>query len=104
KIPQPFMRTELVWDGDVSPQGASAAYSADFGGVKVKASGLYFLVDESVAGPDSRMIGGQVSVQAPAAPVQAELAVGYYDYSLRSLAGADAGDFRSNLFAGGRYL
>lgn len=104
KIPQPFARTELVWDGDVSPQGASAAYAAALGGVKVKASGLYFLVDESVAGPDSRMIGGQLSLQTPSAPVQAELAVGYYDYSLRSLAGADTGDFRSNLFAGGRYL
>jgi hypothetical protein len=104
KIPQPFVRTELVWDGDVSPQGASAAYSADLGGVKVKATGLYFMVDESVAGPDSRMIGGQLSMQTPSAPIQAELAVGYYDYSLRSLAGGDAGDFRSNLFAGGRYL
>ncbi|MEA3539916.1 MAG: putative porin [Pseudomonadota bacterium] len=104
KIPQPFMRTELVWDGDVSPQGASAAYTADLGGVKLKAAGLYFLVDESVAGPDSRMIGGQLSMQTPSAPIQAELAVGYYDYSLRSLAGADTGDFRSNLFAGGRYL
>ncbi|MBA4757854.1 putative porin [Sphingosinicella sp.] len=104
KIPQPFMRTELVWDGDVSPQGASAAYTADLGGVKLKAAGLYFLVDESVAGPDSRMIGGQLAMQTPSAPIQAELAVGYFDYSLRSLAGADAGDFRSNLFAGGRYL
>ncbi len=104
KIPQPFMRTELVWDGDVSPQGASAAYSADLGGVKVKATGLYFMVDESVAGPDSRMIGGQLSMQTPSAPIQAELAVGYFGYALRSLAGADAGDFRSNLFAGGRYL
>lgn len=104
KIPQPFVRTELVWDGDVSPQGASAAYTADLGGVKVKASGLYFMVDESVAGPDSRMIGGQLSMQTPAAPIQAELAVGYYDYALRSVAGGDAGDFRSNLFAGGRYL
>jgi hypothetical protein len=104
KIPQPFVRTELVWDGDVSPQGASAAYSADLGGVKVKATGLYFMVDESVAGPDSRMIGGQLSMQTPSAPIQAELAVGYFDYSLRSVAGGDAGDFRSNLFAGGRYL
>jgi hypothetical protein len=104
KIPQPFMRTELVWDGDVSPQGASAAYTADLGGVKLKAAGLYFLVDESIAGPDSRMIGGQLAMQTPSAPIQAELAVGYFDYSLRSLAGADAGDFRSNLFAGGRYL
>lgn len=104
KIPQPFMRTELVWDGDVSPQGASAAYTADLGGVKVKASGLYFMVDESVAGPDSRMIGGQLSMQTPSAPIQAELAVGYFDYALRNVAGGDAGDFRSNLFAGGRYL
>ena len=104
KIPQPFMRTELVWDGDVSPQGISASYTTSLGGMKLKANGLYFIVDEAVAGPDSRMIGGQVIFETPPARLQGELAVGYYDYSLRSLTGAAAGDIRSNLFANGRYL
>lgn len=104
KIPQPFVRTDLVWDGDVSPEGASISYMAPLGDAKLKANALYFIVDEAVAGPDSRMIGGQVALETPSAPLQAELAVGYYDYSLRSVAGADVGDFRSNLFANGRYL
>lgn len=107
KIPQPFVRTELVWDGDVSPQGVSAAYKLPLGGsgAFVKATGLYFQVDESVAGPNSDMVGGQLGFEtSPSAPVKLELAAAYYDYSLRSTGGGDSGDFRSNLFAGGRYL
>lgn len=104
KIPQPFVRTELLWDGDVSPQGISASYAAFLGGMQLKANALYFIVDEAAAGPDSRMIGGQLAMETPPAGLQAELAVGYYDYSLPSLAGAAEGDFRSNLFANGRYL
>ncbi|WP_380876101.1 hypothetical protein ACFB49_07310 [Sphingomonas sp. DBB INV C78] len=106
KMPQPFARTELVWDGDVSPQGLSASYRVPLdGGALVKATGLYFLVDESVAGPNSDMIGGQLSIETdPHAPLRAELAVGYYDYSLRSMAGGDVGDFRSNVIVNGRYL
>lgn len=106
KMPQPFVRTDLVWDSDVSPEGLSAAYKVPLGhGASLKATGLYFLVDESVAGPDSSMIGGQLGFEtAAAAQWKFELAAAYYDYSLRSVAGGDAGDFRSNLFANGRYL
>lgn len=107
RIPQPFTRTELVWDGDVSPQGVAASYSHTLGsnGSKIKASGLYFPIDEVVAGPDSDMIGGQVGLELPVNPrLKFELAAGYYDYSLRSVDGADAGDFRTNLFQNGRYL
>ena len=106
KIPQPFARTELVWDGDVSPQGVSATYKADLrGGASVKANGLYFLVDEATAGEDSRMVGGQVQFETAASkPLKFELAAGYYDYRLSSLAGGDTGDFRTNRFAAGRYL
>lgn len=77
KIPQSFVRTELVWDGDVSPQGASASYTTFLGGMKLRTNALYFIVDEAVAGPDSRMIGGQTAVETPPAPMQTELAVGY---------------------------
>ena len=106
KIPQPFVRTDLVWDGDVSPQGASASYRIGLpGGGAVKANGLYFTIDESVTGPDSSMVGGQLAFEtAPAKPWRFELAAAYYDYRLRSLAGADGGDFRSNVMAGGRYV
>ena len=106
KIPQPFARTELVWDGDVSPQGVSATYKLDLGrGASAKANALYFLVDEATAGKDSRMIGGQVQFETAASkPLKFELAAGYYDYRLSSVAGGDVGDFRTNRFAAGRYL
>lgn len=106
RIAQPFVRTELVWDGDVSPQGISAAYAMPLGGgANLKATGLYFLVDEAAAGPDSTMFGGQVGLDfSPSSQVKFELAAGYYDYTLNSLAGGDSGDFRSNVFSGGKYL
>ncbi len=106
KIGQPFTRTELVWDGDVSPQGISAAYAMSLGsGANLKATAMYFIVDEVAAGPDSGMLGGQLGFDySPSRDLKLELAAGYYDYSLGSVAGGDAGDFRSNLFQNGRYV
>lgn len=105
KIPQPFARTEMVFDGDVSPEGVSVAYRLPLGSASLKATGLYFLVDEAPAGPDSSMIGGQLAFEtAASAPLKFEAAAAYYDYRLRSVAGGDIGDFRTNRFAGGRYL
>lgn len=106
KIPQPFRRTDLVWDGDVSPQGLSAAYKIPLrGGAALKATGLVFQIDEASRGQDSRMVGGQAEFATAPGLLRAELAAGYYDYRLSALVGADAGDFRSNLLTpDGRYL
>lgn len=106
KIPQPFKRTDLVWDGDVSPQGLSAAYAINLpGGAVAKATGLYFQIDESTLAADTSMLGGQLEFATGDGPFGAGLAVGYYDYRLRHLGGADAGDFRSNLLRpDGSYL
>lgn len=105
KIPQPFRRTDLVWDGDVSPQGASAAYKIAMpGGMALKATGLYFQIDEASRARDSSMIGGQVELATTPGAFHAELAAGFYDYRLHSIAGGDAGDWRSNLLLpDGRY-
>lgn len=99
KIPQPFVRTELVWDGDVTPQGISANYKLPLGsGGTVKANALYFVIDEQAAGPDSTMAGGQLVYESPALGAwKFDTAASYYHYSLGSIAGADAGDFRTNL-------
>ena len=106
KFANPFTRTELVWDGDVNPQGLSASYARALGGgATARANGLYFIIQESAAGPDSNMVGGQVAVeQVAVGPARVDVAVGYYDYRLRDLTGADAGDFRSNRVVAGRYL
>lgn len=107
KFPLPFARSDLVWDGDVNPQGVAATVGIPFGdGSKVRLSGLYFLVDQSVAGPDSSMIGGQVGIDMPMTDgLRLELYAGAYDYTLSSVAGADAGDLRSNVIGpDGRYV
>lgn len=106
KFPLPFRRTDLVWDGDVSPQGVGAVYTLPAGGAQVELRGLYFLLNEAAAGKGSDMLGGQAAVAVPfGGGWKAELSGAYYDYRLRSLAGADAGDFRSNLLRpDGRYL
>jgi hypothetical protein len=106
KIPQPFVRTDMVWDGDVSPEGLSATFRHPLGdNIDFKAAGLYFIIDESVAGKDSSMIGGQVTgAFNGSGPLSVAVSVGYFDYRLNSVAGGDAGDFRTNRFANGRYL
>lgn len=106
KFALPFDRTDLVWDSDVNPQGASADYSVVLGGdTSLKIRTLYFLVDEAVAGPDSSMIGAQLALKTKVSNEwHLALAASYYDYSLRSFAGADGGDFRSNRMSNGAYL
>ncbi|MCW4460712.1 putative porin [Sphingomonas sp. BT-65] len=106
KFPQIFQRTDMVWDGDVSPQGLGASYAVDLGGgAKADARALYFVIDEASTARDSDMLGGQVTLTAPlASDLKLGFAGSYYHYRLGSVAGADAGDFRGNLLSGGRYL
>ena len=106
KFPQIFQRTDMVWDGDVSPQGLGASYALDLGsGARFDARALYFAIDEAPTARDSDMLGGQLNATAPLAPdLRLALTGSYYHYRLGSVAGADAGDFRGNLLSGGRYL
>lgn len=99
KFPQPFVRTELVWDGDVNPQGLAAAYRhtlADVG--TLRATGTFLVLDEQAAGADSMMVGAQIGYDTRALGAwKLGASVAWYDYKLGSIAGADAGDWRSNL-------
>jgi len=106
KFALPFTRTDLVWDSDVNPQGVGAAYRLPVGRAALRFSGLYFVVDHVVAGSDSSMVGGQVGLEMPVSDaLKLDLAVAQYDYSLSSVAGADTGDFRSNVIGpDGRYV
>lgn len=107
KMPQPFQRTELVWDGDVNPQGLAAGYRLQWhDGSSVRLTGLYSPVDEAAAGPDSDMIGGQLTIGHELAPgLRLEFATAYYDYSLKTAPGLTPAAYRGNLIApGGGYL
>lgn len=107
KMPQPFVRTDLVWDGDVNPQGVGATWRQPLaGGGTLRANGLAFIVDESAGGSDSTMLGAQLGYEsAQLGNWKFDVHGAYYHYDLGSIAGADSGDFRSNLLdANGNYL
>jgi len=98
KIPQPFVRTDLVWDGDVNPQGVSAVYKQPLAnGGAFRASALGFAIDTRAVGSDSYMGGVQLGFDSPSwGPFKFDVSAGYYDYSIGSMVGADVGDWRSN--------
>jgi hypothetical protein len=105
KFPQIFQRTDMLWDGDVSPQGVGTSFALPVGKARIDARGLWFVIDEASVARDSDMLGGQVALSAPlASDFKASLTGSYYHYRLGSVAGADGGDFRGNLMSGGRYL
>ena len=99
KLPQPFARTDLVWDGDVNPQGVSGVYKHKLAnGSSIRASGLFFIVDEDAVAADSTMLGGQVGYDSAAfGEWKFDMSGAYYDYTLGSVVGGDTGDFRTNL-------
>jgi hypothetical protein len=107
KVPQPFTRTDLVWDSDVNPQGISSVYKHALGnGGAFRANALAFVIDEQAAADDSTMIGGQLGYDSPAFGAwKYDISAAYYDYDLRSVVGGDSGDFRTNLLdVDGSYL
>jgi hypothetical protein len=99
KFPNPFLRaSEVIWDGDVNPQGLAGSYTVPgAGAITPKLTGMYGVVDEQSSGPDSYMWGGQVGLSfKAAADLNVTVAGAYYDYVIESLSSADAGDTRSN--------
>ncbi len=100
KFANPFLRTDLVWDGDVNPQGVAGHYTfAGSGKITAKITGMLAIIDEHSASsvPDSEMRGGQLQFAIrPTSDWSLTLAGAYYDYDITSLSNADAGDTRSN--------
>lgn len=99
KFGNPFRRTDIVWDGDVNPQGVAGSYTfSGSGQITSKFTGIYSIVDEQTLAPDSYMWGGQMELSIhPVQDWSVTLAGAYYDYTIKSLANAGIGDTRSNL-------
>lgn len=107
KIPQPFTRTELVWDGDVNPQGISANWKQPLaGGGSLRANGLFFVIDEQATAADSTMAGLQLGYDSPTlGNWRFDASAAHYRYSIGSSVGATATDWRTNLLRpDGSYL
>ena len=107
KIPQPFTRTELVWDGDVNPQGVSANWKHAFAdGSTLRANGLFFVIDEQATAADSTMVGMQLGYDTPRlGNWRFDTSIAHYRYNIGSTVGATATDWRTNLLRpDGSYL
>jgi hypothetical protein len=98
KFGNPFLSTELVWDGDVNPQGFGASYTfSGLGKITPKLTGVYSMIDEQTARKDSYTLGGQIEFGINASPnLSLKLAGGYYDHTINSFVNASSGDFLSN--------
>jgi hypothetical protein len=104
KFANPFQSTELVWDGDVNPQGvAGRVVVGDKESVTGTLTGIFFTIDPRTGNESSNMGGAQVTISSPTRGNWTLAgSAAYYDYRIGSLAAADAGDTRSNrLQAGG---
>ena len=105
RLPNPFIGSELVWDGDVNPQGISGEYALPHVGcVAPSVTSMLFAVDERPSAPDSRMVGTQLVGKAQLSDAATlTLGAAYYDYRLKSLR---ASDVRGNRLTadGAQYL
>jgi putative porin len=103
KFLNPLLSTELVWDGDVNPQGVGGRITMGKpSSVTGTLTALYFVLNQQVADSGSDMAGGQFALKAKAgARWQVTAAAGYYDYRIRSLQNTNAGDIRGNRLAPG---
>jgi hypothetical protein len=98
KFANPFLTTELVWDGDVNLQGFGASYAfAGLGRITPKLTGVYSIIDEQTIRDDSYLEGGALELGINASPdLNIKLSGGYYDYTINSLVNAGSGDILSN--------
>lgn len=103
KFPNPFRRTDLVWDGDVNPQGVAASYTLqNTGQITPRFTGAYTIVDEQTLLKDSYMWGGQAALTINTeSDAKVSLTAGYYDYTIAGLNAAGSGDIRTNILAPG---
>lgn len=67
KIPQPFVtvgRSDLIWDGDLTPEGIAAKYNAVIDALEFFFVGaIYSINEKSTALDDTRMFGAQVGIR-----------------------------------------
>jgi len=84
KMKLPFYKpgkTELIWDGDLNPEGLAAKYQYSFKVIDLFANTGYFWIEERKKDDDSILIGGQAGLQMRAFKDKyLLLGVGYYNY------------------------
>lgn len=80
KMENPFLTTsDLVFDGDLNPEGAAINYTLGREGLELMLNGGYFWVEERKADTDdATMLGGQIAARVKADDLHLLAGVGYY--------------------------
>ncbi len=70
KMKQPWEAVgDIVWDGDINPEGAAVTYGTDLGGAELFGSAGYFVLQDNVDGEgvefkhDARLYSGQIGTR-----------------------------------------
>jgi hypothetical protein len=98
KFTNPFLTTEMVWDGDVNPQGAGGRLKLGKAtGITTSLTAMYFIVNQRTDDSTSDMGGAQIMVAgAPGKNWRVTGAAAYYDYRIGRANVTEAGDIRGN--------
>ncbi len=95
KFSHPAKVREVVWDGDVQPQGAAASWQFALGGAlqSVTPTAFYYLINNPDPDNVATVSGGQVRVAVDAGSVTVDFATGVIVFSdIDSLAGESPGN------------
>jgi polyhydroxyalkanoate synthesis regulator phasin len=105
KMSNPFYKTDLVWDGDITPEGVAVCYKAKEG---LFVNTGFFPMNEAKHGKDALyLLGAQVGFNGKIADKKFNAGVAYYFYE--NLKGQDpdvvspAADPPGNTLVGGNY-
>jgi hypothetical protein len=98
KFAKPFKSTEILWDGDVNPQGFGVSYQmASSEHSSAQLSGIYFLIDEKIFEQSSDMLGGQLTFGMQASNDWGlSASAAYYEYDIGPLNLSGPGSPRGN--------
>lgn len=85
KLPfQQVQKTELIWDGDLNPEGLAATYQGELNEkVEIMLGAGFFYIEENSSSDDYWMAGGQGAFKVePKENVHLLAGAGYYDYNI----------------------
>ncbi|MCK4538355.1 MAG: putative porin [Candidatus Krumholzibacteria bacterium] len=87
KMKLPFLKvqkTELLWDGDLNPEGLAATFNGKLNDkVSVILGSAFFYIEENSSSDDYYMVGAQGALKVkPAEGMHLMAGVGYYDYNI----------------------
>ena len=83
KIKLPFLspgKTELLWDGDLRPEGVAVTYSMTRGAMKLFVNSSYLWCEERKEDSDAILLGGQTGMTYSTSAAVFLFGLGYFDY------------------------